>query len=81
MRIKPRLIIEKFKEYNNSFSDAAEKLGIHKTTVWRWVKKAKLSSRSRIGDISSRNLKRKSTRPHTIHYALTRKDESAIIKL
>jgi transposase InsO family protein len=40
----------------------ASELGIHPTTVYRWVKKAKTN----IGAISSANLKRKSTRPRNI---------------
>lgn len=79
MRIKPRIIIEKFKACDNSISDTASLLGIHRVTVWRWIKRARASSRSRIGDVSSRNLSRKSTRPHTIHYALTQVEKSAII--
>jgi len=81
MRIKPRLIIEKVKERGNNIADAANQLGIHRTTVWRWIQRAKASSRSRIGHISSRNLKRKSTQPHIIHYKLAAHEESAIIKL
>lgn len=37
----------------------ASELGIHRTTVWRWKKKASV----RPGVLSSRNLERKSTRP------------------
>lgn len=42
----------------------ASRLGIHPTTVYRWVKRATV----RPGVISSRGLKRKSTKPRTLHY-------------
>lgn len=81
MRIKPRIIIETLKRHNGNAAEAAQELGIHRSTVWRWVQRATSSSSSRLGYLSSRNLKRKSTRPHTIHYALSIQDQSAIIKL
>lgn len=80
MRIKPRIIIESVKRCQGNCSQAAEVLGIHPTTVWRWVKRAKASSLSRFGYVSSRNLRRNSTRPHRIHYALSSEEVSAIIQ-
>lgn len=81
MRIKPEIIIKTFKKCGGNATKAGKELGIHRTTVWRWVVRGKAESRSRFGHVSSRNLKRLSTRPHTIHYALTQEQESAIIKL
>lgn len=81
MRVKPRIIIDTLKQTQGNIAEAAKQLGIHRTTVWRWVKRAQTTSKSRFGYISSRNLKRKSTRPHTIQYALSHKEESAIIVL
>lgn len=81
MRVKPKTIIEIVKKYSGNVSETAKALGIHRVTVWRWIQKAKTSSKSRIGYVSSRNLKRGSTRPHTIHYKLSFQEESAIIKL
>jgi transposase InsO family protein len=62
-------------------SETANTLGIHRATVYRWIKRAKTSSGSRIGYLSSLMLKRKSTRPHTTNYALSPKEQSAIIAL
>lgn len=81
MRIKPEHIIRTYKQCNESATEAGRVLGIHRTTVWRWVQKGKAISRGRFGAISSRNLQRKSTRPHIMHYALTSTQESAIIDL
>lgn len=81
MRVTPKEIIQTFKQKGGNLAITANVLGIHRTTVWRWVQRAKTHSKSRIGYISSQGLKRKSTRPHTIHYALSSEEESAIIKL
>lgn len=81
MRRKPKKIIETLKACNGSSAVAARELGVHRTTVWRWVRRAKTNASSYLGYLSTRNLQRKSTRPHTIHYALTREEESAIINL
>lgn len=81
MRIKPKLIIEAFKKNFEDVSQAARFLGIHRTTVWRWVKKARTNSTSRIGYLSSKGLKRKSTRPYKISYALSYTEQSDIIAL
>lgn len=81
MRQKPRIIIQRVKLCQGNIAQAAKELGIHRVTVWRWVRKAKSGSRSRIGYLSSTNLKRKTTRPRTIHYAVSAEQKSAIIKL
>ncbi len=80
MRVKPRIIIKKVKECHGNIAQAALLLGVNRTTVWRWVQRAKTNSLSRIGYLSSRNLQRKSTRPHIIHYAFSKEEESAIIQ-
>ena len=61
MRIKPRQIILTYKAEGGVYK-AAKRLGIHPTTVYRWIKRSK----SNLGNISSKNLRRKSTRPKTI---------------
>lgn len=81
MRIKPRIIIETVKRFDGDAAKAAKALGIHRTTVWRWMRKAKTASASRVGYISSRNLTRKSTRPHTVSSVLSQEEKSAIIAL
>lgn len=60
----------------NSFVDTAKELSIHVSTVYRWIKKARYH-----GGLRVNKLQRKSTRPNTIHYALTPYEESAIIIL
>lgn len=58
MRIKPALIIKTFKERCLIVSDCAQALGIHRSTVYRWIKRA----RTYRGILVS-NIERKSTRP------------------
>lgn len=77
MRIKPRIIIETFKANGCSVSVTARMLGIHRSTVYRWILKA----RSPLGHIRVNMLERKGTKPHTIRYALTLHEEFAIIRL
>lgn len=67
MRVKPKLIILTLKKNNLEVEKTAKDLGIHETTVYRWIKRAKTS----YGSLSSRHLERKSTRPHKIHYKLS----------
>jgi transposase InsO family protein len=81
MRIKPKKIIKTVKACGGNCGEAGLLLGLHRVTVWRWVRRAKTNSLSRIGYLSTTNLKRKSTRPHVVHHALTKDQESAIIKL
>lgn len=78
MRIKPKLIISTFRKLNSICSTSKE-LGIHRSTVYRWLKKAK-SPVSNLR-LSSFSLKRKSTKPKTIHYALSPKDKFEILSL
>jgi len=58
MRIKPSLIIKTFRKYNLVAADCAGVLGIHRSTVYRWVRKA----RTYRGRLTS-DVERKSTRP------------------
>lgn len=76
MRIKPKLIIISFK--NNKFNalDTSKALGIHRSTVYRWIKKAKTYR----GKLTSRGLERKSTRPKTIHFSLSSEQKDKAIK-
>lgn len=80
MRVKPSLIIRTLKQNNNSASKTAGILGIHRTTVYRWIIKARSLNASKLG-LSERNLKRKSTRPHTIKRAASPQDELNIVQL
>jgi len=77
MRVKPKDIIFAYKR-SGKVSLAASELGIHPTTVHRWIERAFV----RPGVISSRNLKRKSTKPKLIHrHKFTSSEKAQIISL
>lgn len=59
MRIEPRRIVLALKENGLDAQVTATKLGIHKSTVYRWKRRAQTG-----WGLSSRGLKRKSTKPH-----------------
>ena len=65
MRIKPREIILTYKRLNGDVRATAKELGIHHSTVYRWLNKAKTG-----WGISSRGLHRKPTKPKSIKKAL-----------
>src|SRR3989304_9138596 len=71
MRIKPREIILTYKRNGERAYRTASELGIHPTTVYRWIERAK----TKIGVVSSANLKRKSTKPKTINRFLFLPDQ------
>lgn len=77
MRVSPRKIILTLKKLGLDSTATAEALGIHRTTVDRWKKKA----RKHGGLLSSARLKRQSTRPQTIMRILTRDEERCILAL
>lgn len=62
MRVNPREIIRLINKGDKP-KRAAESLGIHPATVYRWIKKARISHHR----LTSLGLRRGSTRPHTIH--------------
>lgn len=76
MRIPIHTIIETFKQTGQA-SLTAERLGIHRSTVYRWVKR----SRTSYGYLRWRGLNRFSTKPHQTHSVLSPSQESAIITL
>lgn len=78
MRVKPYLIIRTFKK--EGISITARALGIHRATIYRWVRRAK-SFRTQGFGLSEKNLVRKSTKPHTIHRSLSRTQEFDIIRV
>lgn len=80
MRVKPYQIIRTLKQNNYAVVKTAKLLSIHRVTVYRWIKKAKSLHQSKLG-LSERGLKRKSTRPHTIHKALPVQDEANAVSL
>lgn len=77
--MKPYLVIRTFK-HTKSASETAGILDIHRSTVYRWIRKAKSLHASKLG-LSEKNLKRKTTRPYTIHKALDPQDEVNAISL
>ena len=77
-RVNPKEIIKKYKEYE-SVTKVAKELNISRTTVYRWIKRAR-SIYSRLS-LSTRNLKRKSTRPKKIYYALSPEERIEIERL
>lgn len=78
MRVKPYSIIRIFKKTLNA-KDAARILGIHRSTVYRWISKAR-SIHSRL-ELSEKGLARKSTKPYTIRKAFSLAMESDIIRV
>lgn len=70
MRIEPRKIIQTFKA-TQSVSAVVAILGINKSTVYRWLKRARSAYPYGAPKYRERGLKRKSTRPQRIHYALS----------
>lgn len=76
MRIKTRIIVLSLKENNFKVIKTAVELGVHRSTVYRWRKKAGTGF-----SISSNKLKRKSTRPKHIFLALSPETKSKIEEL
>jgi len=62
MRVKIKEIILSFRKNNNDPKLIAEDLGVHRSTVYRWLKRA----RSYRNHLIFKQLRRKSTRPKTI---------------
>src|SRR5574342_281068 len=80
MRVKPKEIIELFK-LNNSVSETGRVLGLHRVTVWRWIKRARNNSNMRIGTLSTKRLQRLKPGPKYPKKKLRREEESAIIQV
>lgn len=77
MRIKPSIIIKTLKKNCLSVLTTSKQLGINRSTVYRWIKRARTYGKY----LKQNLLKRNSTRPKTVHYALTPQEQSAIILL
>jgi transposase InsO family protein len=76
MKPKPSEIIKTFKATRSAVA-TARLLDIHRSTVYRWKRKARAAYRNH--PLSTRGLHRHSTRPHTIHRKVSLSVESAII--
>jgi len=79
MRIKPKIIVNKYIDNNYNASKTARELNVSRRTVTRWYKEAK--SLSGLKPIRSVNLARKSTRPKTIHTKLSHVQKNQILRL
>jgi len=77
IRPKPSSIILTLKKNAFSVEITSQGLGIHRSTVYRWIKRA----RTYRGFLSSKGLRRKNTKPHTIHFKLTLKQKEEILRL
>jgi hypothetical protein len=78
MKPKPSDIIKTLKMTGNA-AQTADILGIHRSTVYRWKKKARAVYYPY--SLLSRGLIRKSTKPHTIYRRVSLPLESGIITL
>lgn len=76
-RVEPKSIIQTYKKLKST-SLTARKLGISRNTVKTWVIRARYPYTRKL---SSRNLKRKSTRPKTIHRKLDTVSEIQLVEL
>src|SRR3990170_723585 len=76
MRANPKEIIRRVNKGIKAAGIASD-LGVHHSTVYRWMRRAKTAR----GNLSSLSLVRKSTRPHTIHrYNFTQQERMDIEK-
>lgn len=80
MRVKPYLIIRILKQNRHSISKTVTILGVHRATIYRWKRRAKSLHQSRLA-LSEKGLSRRSTRPYTIHRALTPQEEHNSVSL
>lgn len=77
MRIKPNKIILSLKDNNFDVVRTSNFLGLHRSTIYRWIRRSK----SNLGNTSSKNLRRKSTKPKNIHLILSSQNKVEIEKL
>lgn len=80
MRIKPINIIKTLKSYNFNVIKTASSLGIHRSTVYRWILKARSPIAGRVF-IRETRLYRKSTKPKTVYKILTTEQKINIVDL
>lgn len=68
MRVNPKDLIRTINKEHLSAYQAARRFGIHRSTVYRWLRRAKTA----YGAYSSSYLERRSTRPHAVKSPLLR---------
>lgn len=76
MKYTIRQILIELKKQNGNCGKTAKILGIHRSTVSRWKKRS-----CRHGRFFINQIKRKSTRPRKVEYALTKNEQKQIIEL
>lgn len=72
-----REIIEAYKEVGGNYTQAALSLGVSRRTVQRWV----LRGTSLYGNLTFRGMKRRSTKPHTVHKATSLQREQLLVSV
>ena len=80
MRVKPYLIIRTLKQNGLDVDKTAKQLCMHRSTIYRWIKKARSLHQSNMA-LSEKGLVRKSTRPYTIKRALSAQEETNAVTL
>lgn len=83
MRVNPKRIIRVLNKSGQQVKDAADKLGIHQTTIYRWIKRVngkRYLNKSTVL-VMEPGLKRLSTRPYNINYALNDSEKGKIAAL
>jgi len=79
MRVHLSRIIRSLNNNGRDVPRTAEELGIHRTTVYRWIHRARKRYLNRYTELlMERGLRRRSTRPRTRHYALEQRDRERI---
>lgn len=78
MRINPKEIIQMYACCWEDAGKTAIALGIHRSTVYRWIDRARTLACQRF---KTKGLKRLSTRPYKINYALSFENERDLLKL
>lgn len=76
MRPSPRKILKILKDNGFNTGKTAKQLGIHRSTVLRWKRRSEYYGTFRINGV-----RKKTTRPHTIHTVLSKEDKEKIIDL
>jgi transposase InsO family protein len=80
-RTEIREIVLSFRQ-TKSVSKTANDLGIARTTVYRWLKRGKSISQGLTSPIYTfKGVVRKSTRPKTIHYKLSKLDVEELVRI
>lgn len=80
MRIPIRKIIRSFNKNRHHINNTAKELGLHRSTIYRWKNKAQIRHLDKqIIIYTARGLKRYSTSPNVVHYALNKDEQEKII--